>query len=59
MESTKYKDSNVTRRNFIKGASAAAAFTVVPRNVLGGKGYTAPSDMLNIACVGIGGMGKC
>jgi predicted dehydrogenase len=30
---------------------------VVPRHVLGGTGYTAPSDMLNVAIVGAGGMG--
>lgn len=30
---------------------------IVPRTVLGGPGYTPPSAKLNIACVGIGGMG--
>ena len=46
-----------TRREFIAtGAIAAAAFMIVPRNVLG-KGMTAPSDMLNIAVVGINGQG--
>lgn len=43
------------RREFVSGASAAAV--IVPRNVLGGKGYTAPSDKLNVAGIGIGGMG--
>ena len=44
------------RREFIKNSAlAATAITVIPRYVLGGKGYTAPSDKLNIACVGIGG----
>jgi predicted dehydrogenase len=44
-----------TRRTFIKSASvAAAAFTIVPRHVLG-RGYVAPSDKLNIAAVGCGG----
>ena len=33
------------------------AATVVPRHVLGGPGYKAPSDTLNIGCVGAGGMG--
>jgi predicted dehydrogenase len=28
---------------------------IVPRHVLGGPGYKAPSDKLNIACVGVGG----
>ncbi len=58
MKSTKKGKAQITRRNFIKGATAAAAFTIVPRHVLGGAGYQAPSDKLNIATVGIGGMGK-
>ncbi len=42
----------------MKGAAVTAgAFTIVPRHVIG-KGYRAPSDTLNIAGVGIGGMGK-
>ncbi|MBN1893893.1 Gfo/Idh/MocA family oxidoreductase [bacterium] len=49
----------VSRRKFMAGtAAAAAAFTLVPRRVLGGPGYQAPSDTLNIACIGIGGMGQ-
>jgi len=50
-------EKNVSRRGFIKGAAAATAFTIVPRHVLG-QGQTAPSDKLNIAGVGVGGMGK-
>ena len=46
-----------TRREFIAtGAIAAAAFMIVPRHVLG-RGQTPPSDTLNIAVVGINGMG--
>lgn len=47
-----------TRRRFltdVAAGSAAAAF--VPRHVLG-RGFTPPSDLLNIAGVGIGGMGR-
>ncbi|MBI9070263.1 MAG: Gfo/Idh/MocA family oxidoreductase [Melioribacteraceae bacterium] len=44
------------RRDFLKAGAAASAFFIVPRNVLG-KGFVAPSDKLNIACVGSGGMG--
>ncbi len=33
------------------------AFSIVPRHVLGGAGYTAPSDKINIAGIGVGGMG--
>jgi predicted dehydrogenase len=48
----------LSRRAFIAEASAsAAAFTIVPRHVLG-RGFTAPSDMLNIAAVGVGGIGR-
>jgi predicted dehydrogenase len=46
-----------TRRSFIANSSAMAAFTIVPRHVLGGVGYVPPSDKLNIACVGIGNKG--
>ncbi len=48
----------ITRRKFLGTAAAAAAFTIVPRRVLGGTGYTAPSDRLNIGCVGVGGKGR-
>jgi hypothetical protein len=52
--------SNISRRSFIKrSAAAAAAFSIVPGTILGkSHGYTAPSDKLNIAAVGIGGMGN-
>ncbi len=50
--------TDLSRRKFVKGAAlTASAFTIVPRHVLGGKGYKAPSDTLNIAGVGVGGMG--
>ncbi len=49
----------MTRRSFIgRTTLATAAFTILPRHVLGGKGFVAPSDKLNIACIGIGGKGK-
>jgi predicted dehydrogenase len=48
-----------SRRTFLKEAAAAAAgFTIVPRHVLARSGATPPSDLLNIACVGVGGMGR-
>src|SRR5512147_2556612 len=50
---------SVPRRTFLASAAATTlGFTIVPRHVLGGPGVTAPSDKLNIACVGVGGMGK-
>jgi predicted dehydrogenase len=52
-------EKQISRRNFLAGTSlAAAAFTLVPRHVLGGKGYTAPSDKLNIAGIGAWGKGS-
>jgi predicted dehydrogenase len=50
---------NPSRRGFIKSSSiAAAGIMIVPRYVLGGKGFTAPSDRLVIAAVGAGGKGS-
>ena len=47
-----------SRRDFMGGAAGAAvAFTIVPRHVLGGPGHTPPSEKLDIAGVGVGGMG--
>ncbi|MCW8311684.1 Gfo/Idh/MocA family protein [Sphingobacterium thalpophilum] len=55
MENNSNKPS---RRDFIKtAATAAAAFMIVPRHVLGGNGFTAPSDKLQIAGIGVGGKG--
>jgi len=51
----------LSRREFLgttaAAAGAAATLLVVPRRVLGGPGYTAPSDTLNIGFVGVGGKG--
>ena len=48
----------IRRREFLKKtAVAAAGFTIVPRFVLGGQGYIAPSDELTKAVIGVGGMG--
>ena len=53
------KDVQNSRRSFLKTtAVASAAFMIVPRHVLGGQGYLAPSDRLTIASVGVGGKGK-
>jgi predicted dehydrogenase len=52
------KDKQLSRRSFLgTTATAAAAFTIIPRYVLGGKGYTAPSDLLNVAGIGVGSQG--
>ncbi|MFI5194472.1 MAG: Gfo/Idh/MocA family protein [Chitinophagales bacterium] len=49
---------NNSRRHFLKSSAlAAAGWMIVPRHVLG-RGFTAPSDKLNIAGIGAGGKGK-
>jgi len=53
----KKRGGKISRRDFMAGAAAAAAFTIVPRHVLGGTGYTPPSEKLNIAAIGVGGLG--
>ncbi len=48
-----------SRRQFITtAASAAAATTILPRHVLGGPGFVAPSDKVNVAIIGVGGQGR-
>ncbi len=49
--------NHMKRRNFLTTAVTAAGITVIPRHVLGGIGYVAPSDKLNIACIGTGTQG--
>ncbi len=59
MEHTGNTPREVSRRAFLKGtAVSAAGFMIVPRHVLGGPGFIAPSDKVNIGVVGVGGRGK-
>jgi predicted dehydrogenase len=56
---TKSDEATLSRRQFMGAAGAAtAAFTIVPSHMLGGSGGAAPSEKLNIAAIGVGGMGK-
>ena len=48
----------ISRRKFIRTGAAAASLAIVPRHVLGGQGYLAPSDTLTKAVIGVGGMGR-
>jgi predicted dehydrogenase len=58
MENNHSNPEKSSRRNFIKGSALAlAGFTIVPRHVLGGPGFIAPSDRLRVASIGVGGMG--
>ncbi|MDP6545824.1 MAG: Gfo/Idh/MocA family oxidoreductase [Phycisphaerae bacterium] len=49
--------AKITRREFVNAAAAAASLTIVPSSVFGAPGKQAPSDKLNIACIGVGGRG--
>lgn len=46
------------RRTFLKTIGGLALFTIVPRQVLGGTKYIAPSDQLTKGIIGVGGIGK-
>lgn len=48
----------LSRRQFLGRAAGAAAFTIVPRSVLGGPGRPAPGDKITHAILGVGGMGR-
>ena len=57
-KTTEQKEKKMSRRDFMGGAAAAAmAFTIVPSHVLGGPRRVPPSEKLNIASIGSGGMG--
>lgn len=49
--------NQISRRQFMTGTAAAMTFSIVPSHVLGGSGRTAPSDRINLAGVGVGGVG--
>ncbi len=54
---TQRANISASRRSFIKKAALGSTFFIVPRHVLGGVGYTPPSDQLNLAAIGAGGKG--
>jgi hypothetical protein len=58
MKKPETQTSGQSRRDFIKNAAIASSFFIVPRHVLGGVGFTSPSDQLNLAAIGAGGKGK-
>jgi hypothetical protein len=50
--------SDIDRRRFLeKAAGTAAAFTILPRHVLGGPQFVAPSDKVTLAYIGLGTQG--
>ena len=48
----------IDRRRFLKSAAAASSLLLLPRHLAAGDGAAAPSEKLNIAGIGVGGMGK-
>jgi predicted dehydrogenase len=52
------KKAQAGRREFMLTAASAAAATILPRHVLGGQGFVAPSDKVNVALIGAGGQGR-
>ena len=54
-----HKKAKNERRDFLKKSGVAlAGISIVPSHVISGMGHTAPSDKLNIAGIGVGGMGR-
>jgi predicted dehydrogenase len=53
------KGKGISRQEFLKASGTlAAGFTILPSSVISGLGHKAPSDKLNIAGIGVGGMGR-
>jgi predicted dehydrogenase len=58
MKEKKHQPAEMTRRSFLtSAATTAAAFTILPSHVIAGLGHTPPGSKLNIAGIGVGGMG--
>ena len=52
------KEPGMDRRKFVElTATAALGFTIVPRHVLGGKNFIAPSDKITLGYIGMGTQG--
>jgi hypothetical protein len=47
----------IDRRTFLETSAVAAGATIVPRHVLGGPGFIAPSDKIHVGYVGCGTQG--
>ena len=50
--------NTIKRRSFLHQTAMASSFFIVPRHVLGGVGFTPPSDQLVLAAIGAGGKGS-
>ena len=51
------RDRDLSRRTFVEASASALAFSILPREVLGGRGHVPPSDKLTLACIGVGAQG--
>ena len=51
------RKSGFNRRQFLAGTATAASFTIIPRHVLGTADMPSANNKLNVASVGVGGMG--
>lgn len=52
-------DNPISRKSFLATTfKASLAFTIIPRFVMGGKGFVAPSDKLNLGFIGTGKQGR-
>ena len=56
MKDNNKMNNNVSRREFLATAATLATFTIVPRHVLAASGKPAPNELLNLGCIGVGGM---
>ena len=56
---SKKNTTPASRRDFIKkSALVATGVMIIPRHVMGGPGFLAPSDRLIVAGIGVGGKGQ-
>ena len=52
------KQNDISRRKFVQlAASSAIGFTILPRHIIGGKNFIAPSDKITLGYIGIGTQG--
>lgn len=56
MQDKNKKGTVTSRREFMAASAAFAAFSIVPRHCVARSGKKAPSEKLNVGCVGVGGM---
>lgn len=57
MHKNKHHTTHLSRRAFVGRMAALSVFSIVPRFVLGGPGYRAPSDLINLGFIGTGRQG--